>query len=278
MPGTIARVSFLNITREGHVAHVLLDNPAKLNAMGTVFWTETAKTLQTLGDDPEVRVVVLRGAGRAFTAGLDIPEVMSKLPVDPGGGPPDGSRQAALHRMIREMQGAVTAFERLPVPVIAAVHGYCLGAGVDLITACDIRLASADAVFGVRETKLAMVADVGTLQRLPRIVGPGHARELTYTGRDFDAAYAEKIGLVNRVLPDADALFADAEALAQEIAANPPLAVRGSKQVLGEAQRHEIDRGLEYVATYNAAHLVTQDLGVAITAALTKQKPEFGGR
>ncbi len=271
-------MSFLNITRDGHVAHVLLDNPSKLNAMGTVFWTETAKTLEALGEDPEVRVVLLRGAGRAFTAGLDIPEVMSKLPVDPAGGPPDGRRQAALHRMIREMQGAITAFERLPVPVIAAVHGYCLGAGVDLITACDIRLASADAVFGVRETKLAMVADIGTLQRLPRIVGPGHARELTYTGRDFDAAYAEKIGLVNRVLPDAEALFADAEALAQEIAANPPLTVRGSKQVLGEAQRHEIDRGLEYVATYNAAHLVTQDLGVAITAALTKQKPEFGGR
>ncbi len=277
-PGTIDSVSFLNITRVGHVAHILLDNPSKLNALGTVFWTETAQTLQALGADPELRVVLLRGAGRAFTAGLDIPEVISKLPVDPAGGPPDGSRQAALHRMIREMQGAITAFERLPVPVIAAVHGYCLGAGVDLITACDIRLASADATFGVRETKLAMVADVGTLQRLPRIVGPGHARELTYTGRDFDATYAEKIGLVNRVLPDPETLFADADALAQEIAANPPLAVRGSKHVLGEAERYEIDRGLEYVATYNAAHLVTQDLGVAITAALTKQKPEFGGR
>ncbi len=271
-------MSFLNITRTGHVAHVLLDNPKKLNAMGMAFWSETAETIQTLGEDAEVRAVVVRGAGRAFSAGLDIPDVMSKLPIDPAGGPPDGSRQAALHRLIRQMQGAVTAFERLPVPVIAAVHGYCLGAGVDLITACDIRLASADAVFGVRETKLAMVADVGTLQRLPRIVGPGHARELTYTGRDFDAAYAETIGLVNRVLPDADALFADADALAQEIAANPPLAVRGSKHVMNEAQRHAIERELEYVATYNAAHLVTQDLGVAITAAMTKQTPEFSGR
>lgn len=268
----------LNITREGHVAHLLLDRPDKLNALGNAFWTETAQTLQTLGEDPDVRVLVVRGAGRAFTAGLDIPEMMSRLPVDPAGGPPDGSRQAALHRLIRQMQGAITAFERLPVPVIAAVHGYCLGGGLDLITACDIRLCSADAKFGVRETKLAMVADVGTLQRLPRIVGPGHARELVYTGRDFDAAYAERIGLVNRVLPDAEALFADANALAAEIAANPPLTVRGAKHVLGEAQRHAIDRELEYVATYNTGHLLTQDLGMAITGALTKQTPEFGGR
>lgn len=271
-------VSFLNITREGHVAHLQLDNPDKLNALGKAFWTETAATLQALGQDSDVRAVVLRGAGRAFSAGLDIPEMMSRLPVDPGGGPPDGGRQAALHAMIRQMQGAITAFERLEVPVIAAVHGYCIGAGVDLITACDIRLCSADAKFGVRETKLAMVADVGTMQRLPRIVGPGHARELIYTGRDFDAAHAERIGLVNRVLPDPDALFADAAALAAEIAANPPLTVRGAKHVLGEAQRHAIDRELEYVATYNVGHLITQDLGMAITGALTKQTPEFSGR
>lgn len=278
MCGYHGRVSLLNITREGHVAQLLLDRPEKLNALGTAFWTETASALQALGEDPDVRVLLVRGAGRAFTAGLDIPDVMSRLPIDPNGGPPDGARQAALHRMIREMQGAITAFERLPIPVIAAVHGYCIGAGVDLITACDIRLCSADAKFGVRETKLAMVADVGTLQRLPRIVGPGHARELVFTGRDFDAAHAERIGLVNRVLPDAESLFDDADALAQEIAANAPLTVRGAKHVMVEAQRHAIDRELEYVATYNAGHLLTQDLGMAITGALTKQTPEFSGR
>lgn len=271
-------MSFLNITREGHVAQLLLDRPDKLNALGKEFWTETARVLQSLGEDPDVRALVVRGAGRAFTAGLDIPEVMSRLPVDPNGGPPDGRRQAALHGLIREMQAAITAFERLPVPVIAAVHGYCLGGGVDLITACDIRLCSADTTFGVRETKLAMVADVGTLQRLPRLVGPGHARELVFTGRDFDASHAERIGLVNRVLPDPEALFAAANAMAQEIAANPPLTVRGAKHVMNEAERHAIDRELEYVATYNAGHLITQDLGMAITAALTKQTPEFGGR
>lgn len=271
-------MSFLKITRHDAVADVALNNPAKLNALGPAFWTEAAEQIRTLGEDPSVRCLVLRGEGRAFTAGLDIPGVMATLPIDPAGGPPDGSRQAKLHQTIRNMQAAVTAFERCAVPVIAAIHGYCLGGGIDLITACDIRLAAADAKFGVRETKLAMVADVGTLQRLPHIVGAGIARELVFTGRDFDAAYAERIGLVNRVLPDAESLHAAALELAAEIAANAPLAVRGAKQVMNEAVRHEIDRGLEYVATYNSAHLVTQDLAVAVTAAMTKQKPDFGGR
>ncbi len=271
-------MSFLNISRHGPIAQVLLDNPDKLNAFGPEFWDEAADQIDAIGTDDQVRVVIVSGAGRAFTAGLDIAAVMPSLPISPTGGPPDGRRQAQLHQTIRKMQGAITAFERCEVPVIAAVHGYCLGAGVDLITACDIRLAAADARFGVRETKLAMVADVGTLQRLPRIVGPGIARELVFTGRDFDAEYARAIGLVNRVLPDAAALQAAALELAHEIAANAPLAVRGSKRVLNEAHRHQVDRGLEYVATYNAAHLVTQDLGVAVTAALTKQKPEFEGR
>jgi enoyl-CoA hydratase len=158
------------------------------------------------------------------------------------------------------------------------VHGYCLGGGVDIITACDIRLAAADATFGVRETKIAMVADLGTLQRLPAIVGPGIARELVFTGRDFDAAYAERIGLVSRVLPDAEALREAAFAMAREIADNPPLAVQGAKRVMNEAVTREFDRGLEYVSTWNAAHVVTQDLGVAVTAFVSKQKPEFSGR
>lgn len=271
-------MSFLKITRDGPIAHVELHRPDALNALGRAFWSEAAPAMAQLGEDAELRAVVVSGAGRSFTAGLDIADVVSTLPVDPAGGPPDGARQAKLHQMIRDMQAAITAFERCPVPVIAAVHGHCLGAGVDLITACDIRLASADATFGVRETRLAMVADVGTLQRLPRIVGPGHARELIFTGRDFDAAHAERIGLVNRVLPDAGAVKSAALDLAQEIATNAPLAVRGSKHVLNEAQRYAIDQSLEYVATYNAAHLLSQDLGMAITAALTHQDPDFSGR
>jgi enoyl-CoA hydratase len=271
-------MGFFKLRRVESIAHIELDDPNKLNALGPAFWDGMEPLVAEIDADFDVRVVVLTGAGRAFTAGLDLAAMVPNLPVSPSGGPPDGARQAKLHRLIRRMQRAVTCLERCRVPVIAAVHGWCLGGGVEIVTACDIRLASADAMFGVRETRIAIVADTGTLQRLPRVVAPGIARELIFTGRDFDAAYAERIGLVNRVLPDKEALHEAAFALAREIASNPPLTVQGAKHVLNEAVIGEIDRSLEYVATYNAAHLVTQDLGTAITAALTKQTPEFSGR
>lgn len=270
-------MTFLKLEKRGPVAHVELHRPEKLNALGPEFWDEMAPLFREIDADRSVRAVVMTGAGRAFTAGLDVPAMMKRLPIQPGG-PPDGERQARLHQLIRDLQAAITAVERCRVPVIAAIHGPCIGGGVDLICACDVRLAAADAVFGVRETRLAMVADLGTLQRLPRLVGPGIARELVFTGRDFDAEEAARIGLVNRVLSDAEALHAAAFALADAIAANPPLAVQGAKRVMNEAVAAEIDRGLEYVATWNAAHLVTQDLGVAITAFLSKEKPEYSGR
>ena len=262
---------------DGHVAHLELSAPEKLNAMGSDFWDGVGDVVAEIDADRDVRAMVITGAGRAFTAGLDLMEMMSRLPISTDGRP-DGRRQARLHQLIRDMQRAITSIERCRVPVVAAVHGYCIGGGIDLITACDIRLAAADALFSVREVRLAIVADTGTLQRLPAIVGPGVARELAFTGRDFDASYAERVGLVNRVLPDRAACHAAAFELAREIAANPPLAVEGTKTVLNEARRSEIDRGLEYVATWNAAHLVTQDLGMAVAAFVSKEPPEYTGR
>jgi enoyl-CoA hydratase len=163
------------------------------------------------------------------------------------------------------------------VPVVAAVHGYCLGGGVDLVTACDIRLAAEGAVFSVRETRMAMVADVGTLQRLPRLVAPGHVAELVYTGRDIDAARACAIGLVNAVHPDVDALHAAARALADEIAANSPLAVRGAKAVLRAGEGHSVGQGLDHVALWNSAFMESDDLGEAVSAFLEKRPPNFRG-
>lgn len=267
----------LRIERDGPVAQLVLDRPKKLNAMGPDFWAEFVPAVQSLDADETVRAVVIRAEGRAFTAGLDLMAMVPKLPIQPGKGP-DGGRQARFHQMIRDMQACMTAVERCRVPVIAAVHGPCIGGGVDLITACDVRFAATDATFSVRETKIAIVADLGTLQRLPRIVGPGVAREWVFTGRDVDAAEAERMGLVNRVLPDAEACVAHAMAVAHEIAANPPLTVQGAKHIMNEATRYETDRLLELVATWNVGHLVTQDLGVAVTAFMTKQPPEYAGR
>ncbi len=269
---------YLELEKRDHVAWLTLNRPDKLNALGREFWQGMAPLFAELDADRDVRVVVIRGAGRAFTAGLDLMGTLQDLPIDPSGGPPDGRRQAELHALIRSMQAAVTCVERCRVPVIAAIHGHCLGGGVDLATACDIRLCSADATFGVRETRLAMVADIGTLQRLPALVGPGVARELVFTGRDFDAAEALRIGLVNRVLDDPEALAAAAGALAAEIAAQAPLAVQGAKRVMNEQERARIDQSLEYVATWNAAHLVTRDLAAAMQAFATRAPAKFEGR
>ena len=266
----------LELKIEGHIAEVILNLPAKMNAMGPWFWDEMPGIFERIDALEEIRVVVLRAEGKAFSAGLDLVSMMPRLPMGATG--PDNRRQAALHRLIRDMQWAVTCVERCRVPVIAAIQGYCIGGGVDLIAASDIRLASADAIFSVREVKMAIVADIGSLQRLPRIVTPGIARELALTGRDFDAAYAEKIGLVNRVLPDVDALNEAARAVAQEIADNAPSAVQGTKAVMNQAIAAETDRGLEYVATWNTAYLISQDLARAAQGFVTKTKPEFTGQ
>ena len=153
-----------------------------------------------------------------------------------------------------------------------------LGGGVDLIAACDLRVASADAVFSVRETRIAIVADLGSLQRLPAIVGSAQARELALTGRDIDASRAHAIGLVNQIAADRDAAWVGAQALAAEIAANPPLTVRGVKQVLDYSAGKSIDDGLAYVAAWNAAFLASEDLGEAVAAFAQKRPPRFNGR
>jgi enoyl-CoA hydratase len=158
------------------------------------------------------------------------------------------------------------------------VHGACIGAGMDLITACDMRLATADAAFSVRETRIAMVADVGSLQRLPRIIGDGHAREWIFTGADYDASRARAVQLLNDVLPDQAALMARVHELAAAIAANSPLAVQGSKQVLGHAARRAVDAELDYVALWNAAFLHSDDLGEAMQAFMARRPPQFRGQ
>ena len=266
----------ISLEIDGQVAHIKLDRAEKLNAMSWAFWQNMPGIIEQINDNLEVRVAVLSGEGKAFSVGLDFFDVMPRLGITGTG--PDGERQRKLHQIIRDMQWAVTSVERCRVPVIAAIHGYCLGGAIDLITACDFRYAAVDAVFGVRETKMAIVADIGTLQRLPQIIAPGIARELVYTGRDFDAQYALDIGLVNRLASDGVELMDMVGDVALEIAANAPLAVQGSKQTLNHAVVSDIDRELEYVATFNTAHLMTQDLAHAIECFATRSTPEFQGR
>jgi len=266
----------LTIGRDGHVATLWLDRPAQRNAMGPAFWADLPLAMAELDEDPEVRAVVLAARGPHFTAGLDLAAMAGDITGgDPASSP--AARAGRFHGVLRRLQRSITSVEQCSKPVVAAVHGACIGGGVDLVTACDIRLCSAETTFSVRETRLAMVADVGTLQRLPRIVGRGHASELALTGRDIGAARAREIGLVNDVLPDTDAVHAAAHALAAEIAANSPLAVQGTKHVLRACEDRSVEEGLDYVAVWNAAFLMSDDLTEALTALSEKRPPVFSG-
>jgi enoyl-CoA hydratase len=269
----------LSIETDGAVATLFLDREEARNAMGPDLWRDLPLAFEELGNDDSVRVVVLAAKGPHFSVGLDL-KAMGNVLGGGGGGdrkPSMAERAGAARKEIFRLQNAITAAEACPKPVIAAVHGYCIGGGVDLIAACDIRLASADAKFSVREAKIAIVADLGSLQRLPRIIGSGHLAELAYTGKDIDAARAKEIGLVNDVHPDVAAVHKAARELADEIAANSPLAVQGTKAVLAANDGRTVAEGLDYVALWNAGMLPSDDLTEAMVAFMEKRPAKFTG-
>ncbi len=258
-----------------HVGYLWLNRPERMNALGIAFWEELPRAVEALEKDEAVRVIALAGRGKAFTAGLDLRE-MAPLLMEPSEA--SVAYRRSLREIILRMQEAVNRLAYATKPVIAAVHGYCLGAGVDLITACDIRLASRDAVFSVRETRIAIVADLGTLQRLPRLVPEGVAREWVFTGRDVSAEEAHAVHLVQTLTDDADALMEETQRMAQRVAANSPLAVQGSKHIMEKSRVLPEKEALEYVALWNTAFLHSEDLKEAIQAFLEKRTPTFTGR
>ncbi|HEX9969359.1 MAG TPA: crotonase/enoyl-CoA hydratase family protein [Acidimicrobiales bacterium] len=268
-----------SVERDGHVATLWLDSPERRNAMGPDFWTDLPVLMEELSDDDDVRAVVIAAKGPAFTVGLDLKTMGGAVMGggDGGGGTSKAGAARRFLRTVKRLQASVTSVADCPKPTIAAVHGWCIGGGIDFITAADIRLCSADAQFSVRETKLAIVADIGTLQRLPRVIGSGHVAELAYTGKDIDADRAARIGLVNDVLPDVDSLHKAAWDMAAEIAANSPLVVQGTKHVLRASEGRSVEEGLDYVGVWNAGFLQSNDLMEALGAFMEKRPPRFTG-
>ena len=256
---------------EAHLAWLTINRPEKRNTMGTQFFKDLSKHLADFDQDPAVRAVIIKAEGTSFTAGTDLEEAASIL-----------SGQAADEREntrknIMSLQDGLTNIERCSKPVIAAIHSHCIGGGIDLISACDIRLATKDAVFSVRETPMGIIADLGTLQRLPTIIGHGWFRELALTGRDFSAEEALQMRLITRICENREELYAEARKLAEQIADCPPLTVQGVKEVILYSRDNGIDAGLQYVAQKNAAALPSEDVLEAVTAFMEKRKPIFKG-
>ena len=263
----------IEVERRQRTGLIWLNRPEKRNALSADMWASLPTAAASLSEDPEIRVIVVAARGPAFSVGIDL-EMLGVLAPE---GESEASRRMAMYKRIVELQTSFTSLADSPKPVIAAIQGYCLGAGIDLITACDIRLASSDATFGVRETAMGLVADVGTLQRLPAIIGPGHAADLVYSGRDIDAHRAQRIGLVNDVYPDTENTLDAALELATAISANSPLVVQEAKKILKRSEGRAVAEGLDYVALWNAAFLLSDDLNEAMTAFTEKRKPDFKG-
>jgi len=269
----IPTLEAVSIAVDGHVATIRLNRPDKLNAMNLAMWHDIRSAFRYVDETPEIRVAILEGEGKAFTAGIDLQMMMgvgAQVRDDC-----DGRTRENLRRVILDLQDTLTSLERCRKPVLAAVHGACVGGGIDLISCADMRYCSSDAWFTIKEIDIGMVADVGTLQRLPRLIGEGMARELAYTARKFDGAEAKEMRLVNRVFESPEALRAGVREIAASIAAKSPLSVRGTKEMINYARDHSVADGLNYVATWNAAMLMSADLQAAMMAGMSKSTPQF---
>lgn len=262
----------LKLIFDGPVAKVVLNRPEAANAMNGALWQELPDAFVAVDDNPEARVAVISGEGKHFTAGLDLQEFAAMQGAEFAD---DGRKRENLRRKILEMQESFSAIERCRVPVIAAVHGACIGGGIDMISACDMRFSTEDAFFSIHEINIGMAADVGTLQRLPHIIPAGVMRELAYTGRRVSGSEAAAIGLVNRAFASEEEMLAHVAELAHEIASKSPLAIAGTKEMLNYSRDHSIADGLNYVATWNAAMLLSDDLKDAVMAQMSKSEPEF---
>jgi enoyl-CoA hydratase len=255
------------------VAHVRLSRPEELNTMVPEFWRELPDIVTGISRQATARVVVLSSTGRHFSAGMDL--AVFAGPALTGGDGEPGRRHARLRSSVQALQRSFTALERARVPVLAAVQGGVIGGAVDLVTACDLRYASADAFFAVQETNLGMTADVGTLQRLGKVMPEGVARELAFTGRRMPAQRAYEVGLVQHVYPDHACLVDGVLATAREIAGKSPLAVWGTKVAMNYARDHAVDDALEQVATWQAGMFQAADVTEAVTARAQGRSPEY---
>jgi len=269
--------NFYKVEKKEHIAWVFLNRPEKKNAMGPDAWYEIIPIFEDIDSDDEIRAAIIMGEGKDFSTGIDLMGMAPEIPTLKNW---DMSAKGTvdLFKKIFPLQDSMSCVEKCSKPVICAFHGYCIGAALDLGTACDIRLASVDAKISLREAAVAIIADVGVLQRLPHIVGQGMTREMAFTAKYIDAERAKEVNLVNEIYPDKEALLKAAGDLAEEIAQQSPMAVQGAKEVLNYCRGKSIADGLEYVAARSAMILPSEDLAETMTAFMEKRKPVYKGK
>ena len=256
-----------------HVAQITLNRPDKANAMNAAMWREIREAMRWVDSTAEARVAIIDGAGANFCSGIDLGMMMSMgKQIDD---PCEARMRENLRYVILDLQDTLTSIERCRKPVLVAIHGACVGGAIDLVSCCDTRYASYDAVFSIKEVDIGMTADVGTLQRLPKIISPAVVRELAYTGRRLTAAKAKEIGLVNEVFDTHEALVAHVMETAREIASKAPLAVTGSKVMINYARDHSIRDGLDYIATWQAGMFSPAHMAEAFRANAAKEPGNF---
>lgn len=259
------------VSSDHSVVHLRMVRPEKRNSMIPAFWRELPEIVRAADESGEARVIVISSTGPHFTAGMDL----SVFANEDGADVPKPVRGARLYDTIQLLQETFTCLERCRVPVIAAIQGGCIGGGVDLVTACDLRFATADAFFSVEEINIGMTADVGTFPRLAKIIPEGIAREMAFTGRRLPATRAREIGLVNDVYDDPEAMLAAVMETASEIAAKSPLAIYGSKRMLNYARDHSTADALDYIGVWNASMFQPTEMAEAFTAKRERRKGEF---
>lgn len=273
-PAAPTMFKHFNLNLENKIAHLEINRPDKANSLHSELWQEFKQAFEWAHENPEVRVVVLSGAGKYFCAGIDL-NMFPQMLGDLASMKDEGRKRERMRQIILDLQGSFNAIENCRKPVLAAIHSGCIGAGLDMISACDMRYCSQDAFFVLKEIDLGMTADVGTLQRLPHIVGDGFMREMAYTGRKVEATEAQQVGLVNHVYADKETMIKEVMQLAQTIAEKSPISIRGTKEVLLYTRDHSVNDSLNYMATWNAAVLMGNDIQEAMMAQMQKRKPEF---
>ena len=262
------------VSIENNVAHIVLNRPEAFNAMPRPFWNELPTIVHDINDNAKARVIVISSTGKHFTAGMDVSVFTDGESITASGGDPH-TRAEAFRQFVLTLQGSFSCLDNARIPVIAAIQGGCIGGGVDMVSACDIRYATDDAFFQIAEINIGMTADVGTFPRLCNLIPQGWVRELAYAGRRLPAAKAKEIGLVNDTFATQDAMLAHVMELAHEIAAKAPVAVAGSKRMINYARDHSIADGLDYIATWQAGMFSPPHMMEAFAAKAQKRDPNF---